>query len=98
MVPGVADITSMGGLIKAYEINPDLARLKYYNVTLQQLFTAVGRGNSNVGGSKIDRGSQQYFIRGIGLLRSSDDIGNIVLASHNGTPVLVKDVATVTVS
>jgi len=98
MVPGVADITSMGGLIKAYEINPDLARLKYYNVTLQQLFAAVGRGNSNVGGSKIERGAQQYFIRGIGLLRSGDDIGNIVLASHNGTPVLIKDVAEVTVN
>ena len=98
MVPGVADITSMGGLIKTYEINPDLARLKYFAVTLQQLFNAVGRGNSNVGGSKLERGGQQYFIRGLGLLRSVDDIGNIVLASHNGTPVLVKDVATVTVS
>ncbi len=95
MVPGVADITSMGGLIKTYEINPDLAKLKYYNVTLQQLFTAVGRGNSNVGGSKIERGSQQFFIRGIGLLRSIDDIGNIVLTSHNGTPVLVRNVATI---
>jgi len=98
MVPGVADITSMGGLIKAYEINPDLSRLKYYNITLQQLFSAVGRGNSNVGGSKIERGPQQYFIRGIGLLRSNDDIGNIVLSSHNGTPVLVKDVAEIVVS
>jgi cobalt-zinc-cadmium resistance protein CzcA len=98
MVPGVADITSMGGLIKTYEINPDLARLKYFNVTLQQLFTAVGRGNSNVGGSKLERGGQQYFIRGLGLLRSVDDIGNIVLTSHNGTPVLVKNVATVTIS
>ena len=95
MVPGVADITSMGGLIKTYEVNPDLAKLKYFNVTLQQLFTAVGRGNSNVGGSKIERGSQQFFIRGIGLLRSIDDIGNIVLTSHNGTPVLVRDVATI---
>ena len=95
MAPGVAGITSMGGLIKTYEINPDLARLKYFNVTLQQLFAAVGRGNSNVGGSKIERGSQQFFIRGIGLLRSIDDIGNIVLTSHNGTPVLVKDVATI---
>lgn len=98
MVPGVADITSMGGLIKAYEINPDLARLKYYNITLQQLFTAVGRANSNVGGSKIEQGPQQYFVRGIGLLRSAADLGNIVLSSHNGTPVLVKDVAKVVVS
>ncbi len=95
MVPGVADITSMGGLIKTYEIAPDLARLKYFNVTLQQLFTAVGRANANVGGSKLERGGQQFFIRGIGLLRSIDDIGAIVLASHNGTPVLVRDVATI---
>ena len=98
MVPGVADITSMGGLIKDYEINPDLARLKYYNISLQQLFTAIGRGNSNVGGSKIERGAQQYFIRGLGLLQSPEDIGNIVLASRNGTPVLVKNVATVTIN
>ena len=96
MVPGVADITSMGGLIKTYEINPDLGRLKYYEVTLQQMLTAVGRGNANVGGSKIERGTQQFFIRGLGLLHSADDIGNIVLTSHHGTPVLIKDVATVT--
>lgn len=94
-VPGVADITSMGGLIKTYEIRPDLARLKYFDVSLPQLFTAVGRANANVGGSKVERGSQQFFIRGIGLLQSTDDIGNIVLASHNGSPVLVRDVAEV---
>jgi cobalt-zinc-cadmium resistance protein CzcA len=95
MVPGVADITSMGGLIKSYEIAPDLARLKYHNISLQQLFTAVGRANANVGGSKVERGAQQFFIRGVGLLRSVDDIGNIVLGARDGSPVLVKDVATV---
>ena len=97
VVPGVADITSMGGLIKTYEINPDLSRLKYYGITLQQFFTAIGRGNSNVGGSKIDRGSQQFSVRGIGLLGTMDDIGKIVLTSHNGTPVLLRDVATVSI-
>ncbi len=97
MVPGVADITSMGGLIKTYEIRPDLARLKYFNVSLPQLLSAVGRGNANVGGSKVERGAQQFFIRGLGLLRSADDIGQIVLASRNGTPVLVRDVADVTI-
>jgi heavy metal efflux system protein len=98
MVPGVADIVGMGGLIKTYEVEPHLARLKYYNVTLQQLFTALSRGNANVGGSKVEQGAQQYLIRGIGLLRSKDDIGNIVIASRSGTPVLIKDVAAVTVS
>ncbi len=97
LVPGVADIVTLGGLIKQYEVQPDLAKLKYYNLTLQQLFTALGRGNANAGGSYSDQGAQQYLIRGIGLLRSPDDIGNIVIASHNGTPVLVKHIASVVV-
>ena len=58
----------------------------------------MNTGSSENRGSKIERGSQQYFIRGIGLLRSTDDIGNIVLSSHSGTPVLIKDVATVTIN
>ena len=97
MVPGVADVVSLGGLIKQYEVNPNLARMKYYNLTLQQLFTALGRGNANAGGSYVEQGGQQYLIRGIGLLHSQADIGNIVVASHAGTPVLVKDLADVTI-
>jgi len=98
MVPGIADVVSFGGLIKQYEVNPNLAKLRYYNLSLQQVFTALGRGNANAGGSYVEQGQQQYLIRGIGLLRSSEDIGNIVLAEHNGTPVLVKNVADLTVS
>lgn len=97
MVPGVADIVTLGGLIKTYEVNPDLAKLRYYDLTLAQLYAALGRGNANVGGSKVEQGVQQYLIRGIGLLRSKEDIGGIVVASHNGTPVLVKDVAEVSI-
>ncbi len=96
-VPGVADIVGLGGLIKTYEVQPDLSRLKYYNISLQQLATAVGRGNANVGGSKVDQGAQQYLIRGIGLLRSYEDIGDIVVTAVHGTPVHVKDVATVAI-
>ena len=98
MTPGVADVVSMGGLIKRYEVNPDLAKMKYYNLTMQQVFTALGRGNANAGGNYVEQGAQQYLIRGIGLLRSAADIGNIVVASHNGTPVLIKDIAGVIVS
>ena len=98
MTPGVADVVSMGGLIKRYEVNPDLAKMKYYNLTMQQVFTALGRGNANAGGNYVEQGAQQYLIRGIGLLRSAADIGNIVVASHNGTPVLKKDIAGVIVS
>ena len=98
MTPGVADIVSFGGLVKQYEVNPDLAKLRYYGISLQQLFTALGRGNANAGGSYVEQGPQQYLVRGIGLLRSPDDIGNIVVASRGASPILVRDVATMAVS
>src|SRR5450830_457092 len=97
LVPGVADVVTLGGLVKQYEVNPDLAKLRYYNVTLQQLFSSLERGNANAGGSYLEQGRQQYLIRGIGLLRSADDIGNIVVAERNGVPVLVKHIADVTI-
>ena len=93
LVPGVADIATLGGLVKQYEVNPDLARLRYYNLTLQQLFSSLERGNANAGGSYVEQGRQQYLIRGIGLLRTPEDIGNIVVAERNGVPVLVKTLA-----
>lgn len=98
MTPGVADITTMGGLVKQYEVNPDLEKLRYYDISLLQLYNALGRGNANAGGSYVEQGSQQYLVRGIGLLRSVDDIGDVVVASRNGTPVLVHDIASVNVS
>ena len=97
MIPGVADVVSFGGFIKQYEIAVNSAQMKAYNVTLQQVFTALGRGNANAGGSFIEQGEQQYLIRGIGMLRSSDDLGTIVVAEHNGTPLLVRDIAAVNV-
>ena len=96
-VPGVADVVPFGGLIKTYEVNPDLARLRYNGVSLQQLYSALARGNANVGGSKVTRGPQQYLIRGVGLLRSADEIRNIVVAARGGVPLLVRDLAQVTV-
>ena len=71
--------------------------MKSYNVTLQQVFTALGRGNANAGGSFLEQGEQQYLIRGIGMLRSPDDIGDIVVAEHGGTPLLIRDIADVAV-
>jgi len=59
-VPGVADIVTFGGLVKQYEVNPDLAKLKYYNLTLQQVFTALGRGNANAGGNYVERASSNF--------------------------------------
>src|SRR5215813_3451427 len=94
-VAGVADVVTYGGFIKQYQVEPDLAKMKAYGITLQQLFTALGRGSSNAGGGYVDKGEQQYLIRGIGLLKSADDIGNIVVAQHGGTPVLIRDISTV---
>lgn len=94
-VPGIADVVTMGGYIKQYEVQPDLDRLRAYGLSFQQLLDALERGNSNAGGSYVAQGVQQYAIRGIGLLRSADDIGRIVVATRNGTPILIRDVARV---
>ena len=92
-VPGVADITSLGGLVKQYEVRPDLAKLRDYKVTLSQLIQAIQRGNANAGGSYVEQGRQQYLIRGIGLFTGAADIANVPVAERGGTPILVKDVA-----
>ena len=94
---GVADVVSQGGSVKQYEVHPDMGRLKGYGVTLEQLFGALQRGNANAGGSYVERGAQQYLIRGVGMLRSADDIERVVVASHAGTPVLVRDLAEVSI-
>jgi cobalt-zinc-cadmium resistance protein CzcA len=95
LVPGVADIVSLGGLVKQYEVRPDLAKLRDYKVTLGQLSQAIQRGNANAGGSYVEQGRQQYLIRGIGLFTGPEDIENVVVAEHGGTPVLVRNLATV---
>ena len=97
LIPGVADVVSFGGFIKQYEVNPDLARMKYYKITLQQLFTALQRANSNAGGGYVEQGHQQFLIRGIGLLRNVDEVLNVMVAERNGVPVLVRDIAALSV-
>ncbi len=94
-VPGVADVVAMGGAIKQYEVQPDLDKLRAYKVTFQNLLDALARGNSNAGGSYVRQGAEQYTIRGIGLLRSADDIGSIVVAARGTTPILIRDIAEV---
>ncbi len=96
-VPGVVDVVTYGGFIKQYQVQPDLTKMRSYDITLPQLTTALGRGSSNVGGSYVDKGEQQYLIRGIGLLKSAEDIGNIVVAERHGTPLLIKDIAQIAV-
>ena len=94
-VPGVADVVTMGGTVKQYEVNPDLAKMRDYKITLPQLFEALSRASANVGGGAVSHGNQQYLIRSLGELRSSADIANIVVLANRGTPVLVRDIASV---
>ena len=96
-VSGVADLVTMGGAIKQYEVNPDLERMRDRKITLTQLFTALQRANANAGGGAITQGHQQLLVRSLGSFRSSADIERVVIAENNGTPVLVRDVAQVRV-
>src|SRR3990170_1459812 len=91
--PGVADVNSFGGDVKQYQIivNPD--KLLKFNLTLRQVFEAVAWNNTNASGSFMNVGGEQYIIRGLGLLKGIEDIGNIVIASYHGTAVYVRDVA-----
>lgn len=95
-IAGVAEINSQGGYVKQYQVlaNPD--RLRHYGISLQELYAAVARNNANSGGGVLPHFAQQYLIRGVGLIRSLDDIGNIVLKEVEGTPVYIRDVAEVT--
>src|SRR5882672_2678753 len=97
VVPGVIDATGWGGKTKTYELQVDFNKLVANGLTLPQLLQAVSNSNINVGGNTVNIGSQSAVVRGVGLIRSIDSLANTMVASPGGTPVLVKDVATVTV-
>src|SRR6201994_1223309 len=96
-VPGVIDVTGWGGKTKTYELQVDFNKLIAYGLTLPQLLQAVGNSNINVGGSTVNIGAQSAVVRGVGLIRSIDDLANTMVSQSGGNPVLVKDIATVTV-
>lgn len=92
---GVADVSSFGGLVKEYQAKVKPALLLTTNVTMEELFLALERGNSNTGGAYIEKEGTAYLIRGIGLAQTLEDIKNIVIKQNNGVPVFVRDVANV---
>jgi cobalt-zinc-cadmium resistance protein CzcA len=96
-VPGVVDVTGWGGKTKTYDITVDLEKLTAYGLSLPQLLQALNNANINVGASTMNIGPQAATVRGIGLIDSIDDIRNTVLSASNGTPVLLSDVATVSI-
>src|SRR5690348_5202298 len=94
-VPGVSDVSVLGGKTKEFQAEIDLNRMIAYGLTLPQIMTAMSNGNSNVGGRTIAVGEQSVTVRGLGVVSSLDDIRNIVLTQQGGVPVLLSDVAKV---
>lgn len=97
MVPGVADVTSFGGSIKQYQILVRPDALKRYGVTLADIQTAVGNANSNVGGGTIPRGDEAVVVRGVGLFKNIDDVGNAVVKAKDGATIRVRDLGDVVI-
>ncbi len=94
-VPGVTDVNSFGGLVKQYQVivNPD--RLTSFNVTLAQVFEALEKNNANASGNFIEHKSEQYIVRGLGLVKGVPDIENIIVTAQNHTPIYIHDLAEV---
>jgi heavy metal efflux system protein len=91
-VPGVADITSFGGAVKEYQVRLDPYLLKKFDISIDQVNQALGNNSSNVGGGLMHRGDEALVVRGIGLFKSIDDIGQTVITSRDGRPIVVSDV------
>ncbi len=96
-IQGVADDSGLGGATMQYQVQVDPNRLAAYGVSVSQVMSQLSANNANAGGGFYSQGGQFYYVRGIGLVKSLEDIGNIVVATHNGIPVLIRDVGTVAI-
>lgn len=94
-VPGVADITSFGGDVRQYQVQVNPYLLRKYGISIDQVYQALSAGSSNTGGGLMLRGNQSLVIRGIGLFKSLEDIGRVTITTHEGAPVLVRDIGDV---
>lgn len=94
-ITGVAEVNTLGGLLKEYEIAIEPDKLKSMNTNIIEIFEALRKNNENTGGAYIDKKPNAYFIRGIGMINSLEDIGKIVVKNMNGIPILIRDVAQV---
>jgi cobalt-zinc-cadmium resistance protein CzcA len=96
-VPGVADDSGFGGTVMQYQVLLDPARIYGYHLTIPQVLTALAANNANAGGGFFSQGGQFYYVRGIGLLRNTDDIANVVVGANKGVPLRVRDVGEVSI-
>ena len=97
MVPGVSEVNTWGGEVKQYQITVDPVLLAQYGLTLNDVARRVEENNQNFGGGFIEHNDEQYTMRGVGRAQNDEDLGNIVLLSHDATPVLLRDVAQVAI-
>src|SRR5258706_5076679 len=93
IVPGVSDVLTLGGKTKEYQAEIDLNRMMSLGLTLPQVMNAISTSNANVGGRTLSIGEQSVNVRGLGNVRSLEDMGNIVLTQQNGVPVLLSDIS-----
>ena len=93
--PGVAEVSGWGGYVKQYEVAINTDQLNVSGVSVNEVFEALQRNNANTGGSYIEQNSNQYYIRGIGVVKNLEDVANITVKTVNGTPIKVSDVAKV---
>jgi cobalt-zinc-cadmium resistance protein CzcA len=94
-LPDVVDVNSIGGFVKQYQVMVDPGLLRKYDLALHEVFAAVANNNANAGGNILEKGPEEYIVRGIGLIKTLQDIENIVVKEARGTPVYVRDVAEV---
>src|SRR6202140_4453607 len=94
-VPGVAEVASVGGFVRQYQIDVDPLKLRAYNIPLRDVLTAVERSNNNVGAKVIEVSNSEYMVRGLGLIENLKDIEDIPISAANGTPVYVRNIASV---
>ncbi|HZQ24191.1 MAG TPA: CusA/CzcA family heavy metal efflux RND transporter [Terriglobales bacterium] len=94
-VPGVADDSGFGGTVMQYQVLLDPARIYGYHLTVPQVISALTANNSNAGGGFYSQGGQFYYVRGIGLIRDTKEIGNVVVGSNKGVPIRVRDIGSV---
>lgn len=94
-VPGVAEVASFGGFEKQYQLVVDPVKLQYYNLSLMDVMNKVKANNNDVGGRKFEMSDMAYIIRGLGYIKSKEDVENISLSQYNGIPVRVKDIGSV---
>jgi copper/silver efflux system protein len=95
-VPGVSEVASIGGFVRQYQVNLDPNKLRAYNIPLSTVIDQVRNSTNEVGGRVLEMGGAQYMIRGLGYLRSLQDLEVVPVATKNGTPVLIRDLGTVT--